>query len=383
MVILGWDLVYLMSSFKFNWGSDTAAYFINRVGGSSDLSNIGLFMTPTTMGVFVLWIALWFISHKSLDEGIGKVSKILIPALFIIMAIIICYSLTLPGAGLGISTLLNPNWGMLLDINIWLAAFSQIIFSLSMGQAIALTYATYLPKNSKLIDNVLIVVASNSLFEICTAFGVFSILGYMSVTSGTPMNELVSEGTSLVFVVFPKIFNVMGAAGKILAPLFFLAILFAGITSALGFFEPLLSSLSVKLALSRKKTATLLCIVGGTVSLILTNGICSYLIEIIDLFVNELGILLLIGIQCIIFAWAYGLKNILPTLNEYSSFKVGKTWMFIIKYLLPVVLIIMWVMGVFNLLLSEQTFEIIVDVIIVLCVMVSAVILTKRKPAGQ
>ena len=129
----------------------------------------------------------------------------------------------------------------------------------------------------------------------------------------------------------------------------------------MGFFEPLLSSLSVKLALSRKKTATLLCIVGGTVSLILTNGICSYLIEIIDLFVNELGILLLIGIQCIIFAWAYGLKNILPTLNEYSSFKVGKTWMFIIKYLLPVVLIIMWVMGVFNLLLSEQTFEIIVD----------------------
>ena len=383
MVILGWDLVYLMSSFKFNWGSDTAAYFINRVGGSSDLSNIGLFMTPTTMGVFVLWIALWFISHKSLDEGIGKVSKILIPALFIIMAIIICYSLTLPGAGLGISTLLNPNWGMLLDINIWLAAFSQIIFSLSMGQAIALTYATYLPKNSKLIDNVLVVVASNSLFEICTAFGVFSILGYMSVTSGTPMNELVSEGTSLVFVVFPKIFNVMGAAGKILAPLFFLAILFAGITSALGFFEPLLSSLSVKLAWSRKKTATLLCIVGGTVSLILTNGICSYLIEIIDLFVNELGILLLIGIQCIIFAWAYGLKNILPTLNEYSSFKVGKTWMFIIKYLLPVVLIIMWVMGVADLFLSEHTFEIIVDAILVLCVMVSAVILTKLKTVGQ
>lgn len=381
MVILSWDLVYLLSSFTFNWGTNTAQYFVSTVGGSSNLSNASFLLVPTTVGVLILWVILWFISHRDVDKGIGKVSKILIPALFIIMALIIIYALTLPGAGLGINTLLTPDWSMLGDVNIWLAAFAQIIFSLSMGQAIALTYASYLPENSKLIDNVLIVVASNSAFEICTAFGVFSILGYMSTISGTPMVQLVTEGTGLVFVVFPMIFNIMGPVGRILAPLLFLAILFAGITSALGFLEPMLSSTSVKLGWSRKRTATVLSIVGCAFSLILTTGISSYLVGIIDSFVNEFGILLLIGIQCIIFAWFYGLDHFIPALNETSTFKVGKTWKFVIKYLLPIVLIIMWAIGIIQLFSTAKQFEIIVDLVIIVGVMVFAIIFTKIKPA--
>ena len=383
MVILSWDLVYLGSSFTFSWGTDAAAYFVQTVGGSSNLSNASFLLIPTTVGVLVLWIVLWFISHRNVDEGIGKVSKILIPALFVIMGGIIIYALTLPGAGLGISALLTPDWTKLWDVNIWLAAFAQIIFSLSMGQAIALTYASYLPENSRLIDNVLIVVASNSLFEICTAFGVFSILGYMSYTGGTPLVQLVTEGTGLVFIVFPMIFNIMGPIGRVLAPLLFLAILFAGVTSALGFFEPMLNSTSTKLGWSRTKTATVLSIIGCAFSLILTTGISSYIVGIIDGFVNEFGILLLIGIQCIIFAWFYGVEHFIPALNEHSTFKVGKTWTFIIKYLLPCVLIVMWVIGIVQLFSSAKQFEIMVDIIIIAAVLVSSVLFTKIKPRSE
>ena len=380
MVILSWDLVYLLSSFTFNWGTDTAAYFVNTVGGSSNLADASFLLIPTTVGVLILWVVLWFIAHKNVDEGIGKVSKILIPALFVIMGIIIAYALTLPGADIGISTLLTPNWSMLLDINIWLAAFAQIIFSLSMGQAIALTYASYLPENAKLIDNALIVVCSNSLFEICTAFGVFSILGYMSFTNGTPMVELITEGTGLVFIVFPMIFNIMGPIGRILAPLLFLAILFAGITSALGFFEPMLNSTTEKLGWTRKRTATVLCIIGCVFSVILTSGISSYLVEIIDSFVNQFGILLLIGVQCIIFAWFYGVEHIIPALNEHSTFKVGKTWTFVIKYLLPVVLIIMWAVGIFQLFTTAKAFEIMIDLVIIIAVLAAAFFFAKILP---
>ena len=383
MVILSWDLIYLLSSFTFNWGTDTAQYFVSTVGGSSNLSNASFLLIPTTVGVLILWVLLWFISHRDVSDGIGKVSKFLIPLLFVIMGFIIVYSLTLPGAGVGIDTLLSPDWSMLLNINIWLAAFAQIIFSLSMGQAIALTYASYLPKNSKLVDNVLIVVGANSIFEICTAFGVFSILGYMSVTGGTPMVQLVTEGTGLVFIVFPMIFNIMGPIGRILAPLLFLAILFAGITSALGFLEPMLSSASVKLGWSRKRTSVILCVIGCAFSVLLTTGISSYLVGIIDEFVNQFGILLLIGIQCIIFGWFYGVDHIMPALNENSTFKVGKTWKFIIKYLLPIVLIGMWVVGIINLFSTAKTFEIIVDLIIIISVLVFSVIFTKIKPAGD
>ena len=383
MVILSWDMVYLLSSFTFSWGADTAAYFSTTVGGSSDLAGAGFLLIPTTVCVILMWIVLWYISHKDVDEGIGKVSKVLIPSLFVIMGIIVIYALTLPGHMIGVDALLRPRWAMLLDINIWLAAFAQIIFSLSMGQAIALTYASYLPKASKLTDNVLIVVASNSLFEIFTAFGVFSILGYMSATAGTPMIQLITEGTGLIFVVFPMIFNIMGPTGRVLAPLLFLAILFAGVTSALGFLEPMLSSTSAKFGWSRKKSATILSIIGCAFSLILTTGISSYLVGIIDSFVNQFGILLLIGIQCIIFAWFYGVDHFIPVLNEYSTFKVGKTWIFIIKYLLPVVLIIMWVTGIIKLFSNAKSFEIMVDLIIIIAVMIFAFILTKIKPASE
>ena len=383
MVILSWDLIYLLSSFTFSWGTDAAAYFTQTVGGSSNLSNASFLLIPTTVGVLILWVILWFIAHRNVDKGIGRVSKILIPSLFVIMGIIIVYALTLPGADIGVSTLLTPDWGKLMDVNIWLAAFAQIIFSLSMGQAIALTYASYLPENSKLIDNVLIVVASNSAFEILTAFGVFSILGYMSATSGTPMVQLITEGTGLIFVVFPMIFNIMGPIGRVLAPLLFLAILFAGITSALGFFEPMLNSTVDKLGWSRKKAATILGIIGCAFSLILTTGISSYLVGIIDSFVNEFGILLLIGVQCIIFAWFYGVDNFLPALNECSTFKVGKTWMFIIKYLLPIVLIVMWAIGIVTLFSSAKEFEIIIDLIIIIAVLGAGFVLTKIKPVGE
>lgn len=383
MVILSWDLVYLGSSFTFSWGSDAAAYFVNSVGGSSNLDNASFLLIPTTVGVLLLWGVLWFISHKNVEEGIGKASKILIPSLFIMMGAIIVYALTLPGASIGVTTLLTPDWNKLLDVNIWLAAFAQIIFSLSMGQAIALTYASYLPENSKLIDNVLIVVASNSLFEICTAFGVFSILGYMSYTGGTPMVQLITEGTGLIFIVFPMIFNIMGPIGRVLAPLLFLAILFAGITSALGFLEPMLNSTSDKLGWSRKKTATVLSIVGCIFSVILTTGISSYLVGIIDSFVNEFGILLLIGVQCIAFAWFYGVERFLSVLNEHSTFKVGRTWVFVIKYLLPCVLILMWAIGIVQLFSTAKTFEIMVDLMIIVAAVLAAILLTKIKLAND
>ncbi|WP_303737257.1 sodium-dependent transporter [Methanobrevibacter millerae] len=323
MVIISWDLIYLIQSLSFGWGSDPAAYFVQNVGGGENLSQIGNFFLPVAGGVIVSWFILWFISHRSIDKGIGMASKILIPAVFVIMAIIVVFALTLPGASIGINALINPNWNLLFDINLWIVAFSQIIFSLGIGEALALTYATYLADNKNLTDNVFFVVLSNSSFEIFTAFGVFSILGYMSATAGTPLVELVSEGTGLIFVVFPMIFSIMGILGRILAPLFFLAVLFAGISSAFAFFEPIIGSISSKVNMSRKKLATILSIIGCFCSLLFTCGISSYLVGVVDGFINKFGILLLIAVQCVIFGWYYGAEKVLPVLNEKSRIKVG------------------------------------------------------------
>ncbi len=252
------------------------------------------------------------------------VSRVLMPMLFLIMLLIFLYSFTLPGSNVGLYALFNPNWNALLNIRVWLAAFAQIIFTLSIGQAMVYTYATYLNDDARLIEDVLMVVTANSLYEISIAVGVFSILGYMSVSSSIPIEHLVTDGSGLIFVVFPQIFNSMGFIGHILSPLLFLSILFAGITSSFALFEPLLSSTMDKFGWSRKKGVTILSIIACICSLIFATSIGSHLLELVDSFVNEFAIFILVAIQSIIFSWYYGVEKVMPALNKLSKFKVGK-----------------------------------------------------------
>ena len=379
IVILGWDIVYFFNSFTFAWGNDTATYFANTVGGTSNLANAFSFMIPTTVGVLISWFLLWFISNRKVQNGIGKASKILIPLLFLLMAIIIIFSLTLPGAKIGIDTLLSPNWNALFDVNIWLAACSQIIFSLAVGETIMLTYASYLPDSSKLTDNVFMVVATNSIFEVCTAFGVFSILGFMSYSAGIPMADLVSEGSGLIFVVFPLCFNIMGLMGRILAPLLFITILFAGITSAISLVEPISNSLSSKLDWSRKKTITVLCLIGCLFSLFLTNGINCYLIGVLDSFINQFGILLFIPVQAVIFTWIFDIDSIIPIINNHSSIKVGKIWKALIKYVCPIGVFGIWFYGIIGLFANTNNFEITIYLFFSVLVLIISYLLTRKK----
>lgn len=377
VVIMGWDLIYLILSFFKGWGTNPDAYFMsNIVVGSNDLSGIGNFVVPTLLSTIFIWILIWFISHKALDKGISKVVTVLIPLLFIMMAIIVVYALTLPGMWGGLTALLNPNWNLLWNIDVWLAAFGQIIFSLSMGQAIAVTYASYLPKESRLVDNVLIVVLSNSSFEIFTAFGVFSILGFMSMSSGMSIHEIATSGTGLLFVVFPEIFNVMGPAAYVIGPIFFLCVFFAGITSALAFLEPMTLAVSKKFRLPRVRSVTYLCIFGLLLSLLYTTGSGNYLLTIADGFINQFGIILAVILQALIFGWSYGVDKLLPVLNRYSSVKVGKTWINIIKFIMPIFLSVMWIVGMVDLFKTNSSTDIIIQLLISLLFVIVPLILT-------
>ena len=383
MVILSWDLIYLFNSFHFGWGANPSHFFASYVGGTSNLSNIGNLILPTFLCIIALWAVFWFVTNRDVEDGIGRLSRIMMPLLFIIMSFILIYSFTLPGFELGLETLLKPNWIALFDIDIWHAAFAQIIFSLSIGQAMAYTYASYLTEKSTLIDSVFMVVIANCIYEIFVAFGIFSILGYMSVTNSIPISELISEGTSLIFIVLPEVFEVMGPVGRVIAPLLMLSILFAGFTSSFALFEPLLSSVCEKFNLSRKKGVSILVIVACCGSLLFSTGISSYLVEIVDTFVNEFGILILIAAQAIIFTWYYDVDELIPVLNENSRINVGKKWKFTLKYILPLVLIVLWIVGIVDILQNIDLFKVGIYLVITLIVIVLSAIFVKIKPKNS
>ncbi len=376
--VVGWDLIYIVLSITKAWGANPDLFFANNVLQSTDaISGIFKIVPGVLASVFVIWFLAWFIIKRDLNDGIGKVSKILLPVLCAIVAGIVIFSLTLPGASIGYSQIFTPDWSALTNFNVWLAAFGQIVFSLSLGIAIAMTYASYLPNGSKLVDNAILVAFSNSGFEVFNSIGIFSILGFMALSSGIPFNELVTEGTGLAFVVFPQVFNTMGSIGYVVGPLFFLCILFAGITSVIALLEGVCYSISEKFLIDRKKTATAVCIVGFLISTLFATGIGSTLLGIFDGFLNNFALLFAVLVECIIFGWIYKFDDLIETLNNNSSIKVGKTWKTVIKYILPICIFSLWVQGVYSAIKTVDSLSGIVMIILTIVVIAVPFIFAK------
>lgn len=347
--VVAWDFIYIILSFTKAWGANPDLYFANNVlHATESVSGIFTIVPNVLISVFIIWLMAWLIIKRDLNDGIGKVSQILLPLLCLIVLGIVIFSLTLPGASLGYTQIFNPDWSALTNLDVWLAAFGQIVFSLSLGMAIAMTYASYLPEGSKLVDNAIIVAFSNSGFEVFNSIGIFSILGFMALSSGVPFNELVTEGTGLAFVVFPQVFNTMGPVAYIIGPAFFICILFAGITSVIALLEGVCYSISEKFLIERKKTATAVCIIGFLISTIFATGIGSTILGVFDAYLNNFALLFAILLECIIFGWIYKFDDLIDTLNKNSSITVGKTWKTVIKFILPICILGLWIQGIIS-----------------------------------
>ena len=377
--ILGWDGFYVIISAFKGWGADPNAYFTGSFLQANDtLGGLGTFVPFVAIAMLVGWVIMWVISHTDLEKGLGRVSKVLVPLLFAIMIFIVLFSLTLPGAGIGLAELYNPDWSLLLNFNIWMAAFGQMIFSLSLGMSIAFTYASYTKDDSDLVSNALWVTVANCGFENFAAIGVFSILGYMSLQSGVAVPDLVTQGTGLVFIVYPTVFNVLGDWASVIGPLFFFTVYLAGLTSILSTIEPLSFSIQNKFGWSRNKTMTILCVFGAAVSMIYATAMGSYILGIADTFVNQIAILIGVIFECIIFAWIFKTENIIPKLNAKSkSIKLGKWWLVVVKYVLPIFIAIVWVGGILEVISSGSMLELAILAILTVILLGATFIFTK------
>ena len=383
--ILGWDGIYVILSFFKGWGADPNTYFATTLLQSSEsVSGITNFIPVIAIAMLIGWAIIWYISHKDLEEGLGKVSKILVPLLFIIMIVIVLFSLTLPGAMIGLKELFAPDWSLLLDFNIWMAAFGQIIFSLSLGMSIAFTYASYTGEESDLITNTLSIAFANCAFENFCALGVFSILGYMSLQSGTAVADLVTQGTGLVFVAYPTVLNVLGQYAYVIGPLFFLTVYLAGLTSILSTIEPLAFSIQNKFTWSRKKTMTILCLLGAVLSMMYATAYGGTLLGYVDAYINQIAILFGVILECRVFAWIFNSENIIPVLNNRSrTIRLGKWWTVIVKFILPLFITIVWIGGVIDVINSGSNDQLIVFGILTVILLALTAIFTKLPATNE
>lgn len=338
--IVAWAISYTGFSLTQSWGDDAETFLMStylQQSGEAGLS--GDFVPGVLIPLIVVWIVCLGVLLLGVQNGIARFSQIFIPVLVVIFVALVVRALFLPGAIDGLNAFFTPHWGALTDPAVWVAAYGQIFFSLSVAFGIMLTYASYLKKRTNLTGSGLVVGLSNSSFEILAGIGVFAALGFMANAANVGIDEVVGGGIGLAFIAFPTLISEM-PGGAIFGVLFFLSLIFAGLTSLVSLIQVPISAIADKLGISERLSTI---IVGGLMAItsLLTMPTVTGLsvLDVVDAFVNNVGIVGIALIAIIVIGWiSMRLPVLRDHLNKVSSFKVGRIWIIFIAIVTPAVL---------------------------------------------
>ncbi|WP_409500866.1 sodium-dependent transporter [Mannheimia glucosida] len=327
-VVLGWAATYTYFSINGTWGEKPVDFFVGEFLKMGDITN-GLsfdFVAAVTGPLIAVWLIAIVVLSMGVKKGLAGASKVLMPLLIVTFTILVIYALTLPGATKGLDALFTPNWEKLADPSVWIAAYGQIFFSLSVGFGIMVTYASYLNKKTDLTGSGLVVGFANSSFELLAGIGVFAALGFMATAAGQEVNEVAKGGIGLAFFAFPTIIN-QAPFSALLGVLFFGSLTFAAFTSFISTIEVVIASLQDKLQMPRVKATLLVSIPLMVISVCLfgtTTGLP--VLDVMDKFVNNFSIVSVAFLGLVLIASNKKLGMLGDYLNEISSFKVGFIW---------------------------------------------------------
>ena len=245
MVIAGWVTRYAIEAVLTPWPADAGSYF----GAVSS----GWQPVAYHLGFMALVI---FIVSGGVKGGIERVNLLVMPALFLIVVGLVAWATTLDGVREGYAFYLTPSFEELLSLETLASAASQAFFSLSLGMGAMLTFASYLPKDSNLPREAVTIAFSDFTVAFLAGLLVFPVIFALG------LQQAVSASTvGALFISLPGAFTAMGAAGRVVGILFFVALFFGAITSAVSLLEVVVSSVVDERRISRRKAA----IVAGVV----------------------------------------------------------------------------------------------------------------------
>lgn len=353
-VILAWSTIYTWFSLKLAWGEDPEAFFVRDfLHADNESINSTTVVWPIAITLAVIWVLIVAVMALGIRKGTGMLSSVFVPTLIVLFLILVGRSLFLPGAGEGLEAFFTPRWSALADPTVWMAAYGQIFYSLAIAFGIMMTQASYLKRRSNLSGLGTVVGLSNSGFEVLAGIGVFATLGFMASTSGVAVDEVATSGIGLAFIAFPTIINQM-PGGPLFGVLFFGSLFIAGFTSLVTIVEVVVSSFQDKFRLERRTASIAVGVACAVPSLVLfpvTTGLGS--LDIVDKFVNVLGIVLIAVISTVTIGWVLKRTPELRShVNAVSSLQLGRWWDFSLTVITPLILGITFILEV-RLLLIE------------------------------
>ena len=340
-VVAGWTLNYIVLSCSGGLaGKDPAAIatlFKDFTQGSFwpllyQLLFLALTATVITMGV---------------QKGIEKVSKVLMPVLFLLLLLMCVRSVTLDGASEGLRFLFKPDFSKINGTCI-LSALGQSFFSLSIGMGAMVTYGSYIRKQDKLFPTSLWIAGCDSVVAILAGIVIFPAVFAFG------MNP--ASGPELVYIVLPNVFNSM-PAGTLFAIIFFVLLGIAALTSTISLLE-ILVAFGVEELHWKRRTAsfvsTLLVFVIGvfcTLSFGVLKDFHIFSRTIFDLFdLLTASYLMPIGalLMTIFLGWFFPKAEVRDELSNGGAIKAKafELYYFVLRYLAPLALIIIIISGI-------------------------------------
>lgn len=325
-VVVAWILKFTIGAIMgaFNTETFLAVEYFNEISGQ--FGSLGWHI--------IVLIATFIIMNIGISSGIEKVNLILMPAFFVIFVILAIRVYFIPGSSIGYQFLFKPDWSALLNGQTWLYALGQSFFSLSLAGSGTVVYGSYLKDDENIVKSAKII----SLFDTIAA----TLAALVVLPSVFAFGLKPTSGPPLLFITMPEVFKMM-PFGRIFAIFFFLAVLFAGITSLVNLFESSIEALEDRFNFSRTKAVVFIAIIAFSVGIMIENvNILSLWMDIVSIYIIPLGALL----AAIMFFWVCGDKIVKKAINKGYNGKFTNLIVYMGKYLFCGLTIFVYIIGI-------------------------------------
>lgn len=334
-VVSGWCLEYIYAS------------AVGQLRG--DVGYITTFFDEFTTNPWkpLVCIVLFFlINHliivRGVQKGIEKASKLMMPALFVLLIVLVVVSCLLPGAGKGISFLLKPDWSAV-SSGMFLAALGQAFFSLSLGMGALTTYASYFTRETNLTQSATQIAFIDTFVAILAGLMIFPAAFSVGVSP--------DSGPSLVFITLPNVFqqafSFLPALGSIVAVMFYALLALAALTSLISLHEVCTSYLTEEFSMSRSRAALIVTAICTVIAIFCSLSFGHYdwltffgmsLFDLFDFATSQL--LMPIGgfLTCLLMGWFVPRRIVREEFTNGGtlSARLFGAYLFLVRYVCPI-----------------------------------------------
>jgi len=397
--IMSYCINYFIHSFKLSWGNDPGEFFFGKVLALTDDQahpwSWGKLQLPLLIGMVVAWIWIVMSVWKG-TKTVGKVVWITVLGPWLLIIVFVIRGVTLPGASEGLRLYLQPEWIKLLEPKVWIAAISQVFFSLTVGFGVMIAYGSFIDNQTDIIKNAWIIGLADAGTALVGGFAVFGALGHKKLLyamannldpAAVSFSEVARGGPGLTFITYPEIINGLPLP-SLFGILFFLMLGLLAIDSAFSLVEAVSASLKDKFGWTHKRANITVAVFGFILGLPYVFGAGLHWLDITDHFMNHFGLTAVVLGQCIIVGWYYKASRMRHFINHHSEGKIGIFWDISVQLILPAFILVMLGFEIYERILNpygdfaNRGQEFVHGWLVLIIILIAAIILSVIKGAS-